>query len=195
MRWMRAVSLIVLTAMPLTVAAQSNVYRNRQFGYEVPIPPELYLFSPHEMNGVDHGRQLFFKPTKVEDCNHGGCDRYIEFNAYYNVSDNTLKLQDFFENECTVFGGKKCLAPPDDLKIKGLACKSAKVSLPDGRIEFLVVTQAGNPIPNFNPTAPSINYSVVLLTTKEHMDDDIKFFRIILNTIRIAGTPSISRAE
>jgi hypothetical protein len=186
MRWLRVVSLIFLFTLPLGVAAQSNVYRNHQFGYEVPIPTGLYLFSPHEMNGVDHGRQLFFKPTKVEDCNHGRCDRYIEFDAYYNVSDKTLKLHDFFENECTVFGGKKCLPPPDDLKIEGLPCESAKVNLPDGRIEFLVVTQAGKPIPNYNPTVPSINYSVILLTTKEHMDEDMKFYRLILETIRIA---------
>jgi hypothetical protein len=138
------------------------------------------------MNGVDHGRQLFFKPTKIEDCNNRGCDRYIEFGAYYNTTDDTAKLHDLLKDECTVYGGKECLPPPDDLKIKGLPCESARVNLPNGRIEFLVVTQAGKPAPDFDASVPSINFSVVLLTTKEHMEDDMKFFRIILKTIRIS---------
>ena len=186
MRWIRAVTLIILSTLPLTVAAQTNVYRNRQFGYEVPIPRGLYLFSPHEMNGVDHSRQLFFKPTRVEDCNNGGCDRYIEFSAYYNATEDTAKLHDLLNHECTVFGGKECLQPPGDLKIEGLKSESARVILPDGRIEFLVVTQAGKPAPDFDATVPSINYSVVLLTTKEHLEEDMRFFLIILKTIRIS---------
>lgn len=186
MRLMRVIPLLVLMALPISSNAQARVYRNREFGYVVPIPRGLYLFSPHEMNGIDHGRQLFFKPTKVEDCNNGGCGRYIEFNAYFNTSDNTAKLHDFLENECTIFGGKKCLQPPDDLKIEGLACGAARVELPDGRIEFLVVTQAGKPAPDFDPTVPSINYSIELLTTKEHLEKDLRFFRIILKTFRIS---------
>jgi len=185
MRWIRAASLIILFTLPLTVAAQTQVYRNRPFGYEVPIPRGLYLFSPHEMNGVDHGRQLFFKPTKVEDCNNGGCDRYIEFSGNFNTADDTAKLHDLLESECKVFGGKKCLKPPEGLKINGLACESARVKLPDGRIEFLVVTQAGKPAPDFDPTVPSINFSVVLLTTREHLESDMRFLRVILKTIRI----------
>ncbi|MGO9776779.1 MAG: hypothetical protein ACLPM3_09385, partial [Terracidiphilus sp.] len=85
MRWIRAVSLIILSALPLMSAAQTKIYRNRDYGYEVPIPHGLYLFSPHQMSGIDHGRQLFFKPTRIEDCNHGGCDRYIVFWAEYNT--------------------------------------------------------------------------------------------------------------
>jgi len=186
MRWTRAVSLIIMSAFQLTIAAQTEIYRNPEFGYEVPIPRGLYLFSPHEMNGIDHGRQLFFKPTRVEDCNNGGCDRYIEFDANFNVIEDTAKLHNFLKDECTVFGGKECLPPPKELKIEGLACGSARVNLPDGRIEFLVVTQAGKPAADFDPTVPSINYSVELLTNKEHLENDLRFFRIILKTIRIS---------
>jgi hypothetical protein len=186
MRWVLAVSLIILSALPFMAAAQTKIYRNSQFGYEVPIPHGLYLFSPHEMNGIDHGRQLFFKPTRVEDCNNGGCDRYIEFNANYNTTEDTAKLHDLLKHECTVFGGKECLQPPDDLTIEGLKSESARVILPNGRIEFLVVTQAGKPALDFDATVPSINYSVVLLTTKEHLENDLRFFRVILKTIRIS---------
>jgi hypothetical protein len=100
MRWVLAVSLIILSALPFMAAAQTKIYRNSQFGYEVPIPHGLYLFSPHEMNGIDHGRQLFFKPTRAEDCNHGGCDRYIEFSAFYNATEDTAKLHDLLRNLC-----------------------------------------------------------------------------------------------
>jgi hypothetical protein len=175
----------MLAVLPFEASAQTEVYRNSEFGYVVPIPRGLYLFSPHEMTGIDHGRQLFFKPTRVEDCNNGGCDRYIEFAAFFNTIEATAKLHDFLEDECTVFGGKKCFQPTEDLKIEGLACESARINLPDGRIEFLVVTQAGKPAADFDPTVPSINYSVVLLTTQEHLEEDMKFFRIILKTIRI----------
>jgi hypothetical protein len=126
------------------------------------------------MNGIDHGRQFFFKPTSVEDCNNGGCDRYIEVDAY------------FLEHECTVFGGVECLQPPEDLKVKGLASESARVKLPNGRVELLVVTQAGRPTPDFDASAPSINYSICLLTSEEHLDADLRFFRTILKTIRIS---------
>src|ERR1017187_3611812 len=138
MQLIRVIPLLVLMSLPIPLDAQTNVYRNSEFGYAVPIPRGLYLFSPHEMNGVDHGRQLFFKPTRVEDCNNGGCDRYIEFNANYNTTEDTAKLHDLLEHECTAFGGKECLQPPEDLKIEGLKSESARVILPDGRIEFLV---------------------------------------------------------
>ncbi|MGP8225979.1 MAG: hypothetical protein ACLQGT_07465 [Terracidiphilus sp.] len=185
MRWIRAVSLIILSALPLMSAAQTKIYRNRDYGYEVPIPHGLYLFSPHQMSGIDHGRQLFFKPTRIEDCNHGGCDRYIVFWAEYNTIEDTAKLHDFFEWECTIYGGKECLPPPEDLKINSLKSESARVLLPGGRIEFLVVTQAGKSAADFDATVPSINYSVCLLTTQEHLEEDLRFFRIILKTIRI----------
>ena len=95
MRLMRVAPLLVLTALTAQSPAQIRVYRNSQFGFEVPIPRGLYLFRPHEMNGIDHGRQFFFKPTSVEDCNNGGCDRYIEVDAYYNTLEDTAKLHDF----------------------------------------------------------------------------------------------------
>lgn len=186
MRLLRWSILMALIALPNSFLAQTRVYRNREFGYMVPIPRGLYLFSPHETNGIDHGRQLFFKPTRVEDCNNGGCDRYIEFDAFFNTVEDTAKLHDFLNHACTVFGGRECLPPPDDLKIEGLVCESARVDLPKEKIEFLVVTQAGKPSPDFDPTVPSINYSIVLLTTKEHLESDLQFFRIILKTIRIS---------
>ena len=186
MRLMRVAPLLVLTALTAQSPAQIRVYRNSQFGFEVPIPRGLYLFRPHEMNGIDHGRQFFFKPTSVEDCNNGGCDRYIEVDAYYNTLEDTAKLHDFLEHECTVFGGVECLQPPEDLKVRGLASESARVKLPNGRVELLVVTQAGRPTPDFDASAPSINYSICLLTSEEHLDADLRFFRTILKTIRIS---------
>jgi hypothetical protein len=138
------------------------------------------------MNGIDHGRQFFFKPTSVEDCNSGGCDRYIAVDAYYNTTNDTAKLHDLLEHECTVFGGVECLQPPPDLQIKGLKCESARVKLPNGKVEILVVTQSGKPAPDFDASVPSINYSICLLTSEEHLEEDMRFFRIILKTIQIS---------
>jgi hypothetical protein len=180
------IPLIFLTALPFAAVGQTEVYRNSDFRYEVQIPRGLYLFSPHEMTGIDHGRQLFFKPTRVEDCNNGGCDRYIGFYADYNTTDDTAKLHDLLEHTCTVFGGKKCLQPPEDLKIEGLPSESARVKLPNGNIEMIVVTQAGKPAPDFDASVPSINYSIVLLTTKKHLEEDMRSYRLILKTIRIS---------
>jgi hypothetical protein len=188
MRWTRVVPLFILSILPIAVAAQSKVYRNREFGFVVPIPHGLYLFSPHQMTGIDHGRQFFFKPTRFEDCGQGACDRYITIDAEYNVIQDTIKLHDFLEHECTVFGGVECLRPPPDLQIKGLKSESARVKLPNGKVEILVVTQAGKHDPRFpdEGSVPAINYSIYLLTSEEHLEEDLRFFRIILKTIRIS---------
>jgi hypothetical protein len=138
------------------------------------------------MNGIDHGRQFFFKPTSVEDCNNGGCDRYIAVDAYYNFTDDMAKLHDFLKFECTVFGGEKCLPSPPDLRIRGLKSESARVKLPNNKVEILVVTQAGKPAPDSDATVPSINYSIYLLTSEENLEHDMRFLRIILRTIRIS---------
>jgi hypothetical protein len=186
MRLTLVAPLLTLMVLPIQLLAQTRVYRNSEFGFEVPIPRGLYLFRPHQMNGIDHGRQFFFKPTSVEDCNNGGCDRYIAVDAYYNTVEDTAKLHDFLEHECTVFGGVECLQPPTGLQFKGLASESAKVKLPNGRVEILVVTQAGEPAPDFDASVPSINYSAYLLTSEEHLEEDLRFFRLILKTIRIS---------
>jgi hypothetical protein len=186
MRLRAAIPLLVLSAFPIALIAQTKVYRNRDFGIVVPIPHGLYLFSPHKMTGIDHGRQFFSKPTRIEDCNSGGCDRYIAVDAYFNATDDTAKLHDFLEHECTVFGGVECLQPPEDLRIHGLASESARVKLPNDKVEILVVTQAGRPAPDFDATVPSINYSICLLTSEEHLEADLRFFRAILKTIRIS---------
>ena len=185
MRVMRVVILLVFVASSIAAAAQTKVYRNLEFGFEVPIPDGLYLFSPHPMNGIDHGRQFFFKPTSVEDCNHSGCDRYIAIYANYNTVEHTARLHDFLNEECTVFGGEECLQPPPDLRVKGLKSESARVRLPNGKVELLVVTQAGKSDPDFDASVPSINYSICLLTNEEHLEADLLFFRKVLGMIRI----------
>jgi hypothetical protein len=51
---------------------------------------------------------------------------------------------------------------------------------------MIVVTQAGKPAPDFDASVPSINYSIVLLTTKKHLEEDMRSYRLILKTIRIS---------
>ena len=121
MRLMRLAPLLILTVLPIQSLAQTRVYRNREFGFEVPIPHGLYLFRPHQMNGIDHGRQFFFKPTSVEDCNNGGCNRYIAVDANYNTVEDTAKLHDYLEHECTVFGGVECLTTSRGFQSQGIS--------------------------------------------------------------------------
>jgi hypothetical protein len=185
MRLKAAILLLVLSAFPIELIAQAKVYRNRDFGIVVPIPHEPYVFSPRKMTGIDHGRQFFFKPTSVEDCGKGLCERYIDVFASYNSSEDTKKLHDFLEEQCTGIANGPCLPAPEDLKISRLSSEAARVNHADGKIEIIVVTQAGKPDPGFDATVPRVNYSFSLKTSAEHLDEDLRMYRAILKTIRI----------
>jgi len=186
MRLRAAIPLLVLSAFPIALIAQANVYRNRDFGIVVPIPHGLYLFSPHRMTGIDHGRQFFFKPTTVEDCGKGLCDRYIDVFASYNAAENTKRLHDFLKEQCAEVANGPRLQAPEDLKVSGLPSEAARVNHADGKVEFIVVAQAGKPDPDFDASVPLFNYSISLMTSAQYLDEDLRMFRTILKTIRIS---------
>jgi hypothetical protein len=181
-----AIPLLVLNAFPIALIAQAKVYRNRDFGIVVPIPHGLYLLGPHKMTGIDHGPQLFFKPTSVEDCAKGACDRYISVFAGCNCVVDTAKLHDFLEQQCASIANGPCLPAPEDLNVNVLRSEAARVNHADGTVEIIVVTQAGKPDPGFDSSVPSVNYAISLWTSEQHMNEDLRTFRIILKTIRIS---------
>jgi hypothetical protein len=186
MRIRVAILLLVLGAFPIALIAQAKVYRNRDFGIVVPIPHGLHVFSPRKMTGIDHGRQFFFKPTSVEDCGKGACDRYIDVFAGCNCFVDTAKLHDFLQNQCAAVANGPCVTAPEDLKVNGLSSEAARVNHPEGTVEIIVATQAGKPDPDFDSSVPSVNYSISLWTSEQHMDEDLRMFRIILKTIQIS---------
>jgi hypothetical protein len=58
---------------------------------------------------------------------------------------------------------------------------------PDGWIELVVVTQAGKPS-GYEPNEPSVNYIFSLYTRSEHLDEDLKVFRTILQTVKLPSS-------
>jgi len=186
MRLRAAVPLLVLFAFPVALIAQRTVYRNRDFGIVLPIPHGLYLFRPHSMTGIDHGRQFFFKPTSVKDCGKGLCDRYIEVFGSYNSAENTKRLHDFLSDQCVGVANGPCQPAPEDLKVSGLRSEAARVDHANGKVEIIVVAQAGKPNPDFDASAPGFNYSISLKSSARNLDEDLRMFRMILKTIRLS---------
>lgn len=56
----------------------------------------------------------------------------------------------------------------------------------DGWIDIIVVTQAGKADPNWDATAPSVNYDLSLHTTGRYLNKDLRTFRAVLNTVRLS---------
>jgi hypothetical protein len=67
-----------------------------------------------------------------------------------------------------------------------MTTQAARVNRPDGWIDVIVVSQAGKPDRAFDPSVPSINYDVGLHTTPQYLDEDLRIFRAVLNTVRLS---------
>lgn len=59
----------------------------------------------------------------------------------------------------------------------------------DGWIDIFVVTQAGEPDPDFDASVPSVNYDLSLHTKPNHLDADLRVFRTVLQMIRLSSPP------
>ena len=75
---------------------------------------------------------------------------------------------------------------PGAWRIAGLPTKAGETTHPDGSIDIDVVTLAGKPDPAFDPTVPSINYTLSLHTGPKTLTEDLQIFRAVLRTIRIS---------
>ncbi len=174
---------LTILGVMATGTTGSQIYRNEQFGIVLPVPDGTVLCP--QLTGLDHGPVILLGNSDVKSCMNPD-HRSIGVFAGYNAADVTKHLADYMKWECENAEKRPCEQPPSDLKVPGLHSMAARVNDPNGRIEILVVTQAGKPDPDFDPTVPSVNYDLRLRTRSEHMEADLTVFRHVLQTIRLS---------
>jgi hypothetical protein len=171
-------------AISISATAKPRIYTNAEYGIALPIASgELLCRAPK--NEHDHGPALLLGTSSTRGCRDSGHHRSIAIFATY-----TIEAEDppsYLNDECTrgAMGGP-CQPAPAGLEIAGLASASARVNHPDGRIEIVVVAQAGTPDPAFDPVVPPFSYDLSLYTTPEHLEEDLRVFRTVLKTIRLS---------
>jgi hypothetical protein len=172
---------LVAAAMLNAVTVNQQIYRNEEFGTTLPIPDSAHL-CPEPENEHIHGPVMLLGTAEAKGCGDLEHSRSILIFASYNVADDTKKLPDFLKWQC----GGPCLPPPSDLRITGLPSAAARVNRSEGWIDIIVVTQAGKPDPDFDPSVPLINYDLRLHTKPEHLKEDLRVFRTVLETVRLS---------
>ena len=172
-----------MVAAGLLVAASvaPKVYRNEEFGITLPVPRDVVL-CVNPPTEHDDGALLLLGTTDANRCQEPNHDheRSIDVFASY-PTDDTSKLPDLLGLMCDA----PCEQPPGVWQIAGLRTEAGETTYPDGSIDILVVTQAGKPNPAFDPTAPSINYTLTLHTGTKNLAEDLQVFRAVLQTIRL----------
>lgn len=186
-RLFRLLTALVFSLTAIGTFSQSQFYRNREFGISLPIPQgTLACISPvYQGNGIDHGPQILLWPIDASFCSKSSGKRYVGIFAG-PMTDDWKTLHGHLESLCEDDGKRACSAAPTGLQINGLQSKAGRLDHPDGTIEIIVVTAAGRPDPDYDPKVPLFNYSLSLDTDAQHLDDDLKIFRVILQTIRIS---------
>lgn len=113
--------------------------------------------------------------------------------ASYSSTEDTKRLHDLLESQCEfdiaivdLNPKTPCRPAPPHLDVNRLRSDAGRVDRPDGSINIYVVTQAGKPAPDFDASVPSISYVLSLITDERHLDEDLKVFRAMLGTIKIA---------
>ena len=167
------------------VDASTSVYRNQEYGISLPIPSRAWLCSvPYK--GANHGA-AFLLGTKDESlCTKASGKRWISIFAGYNAAEESKTLHALLNWQCANEASGSCGQAPMGLRINGLSTETARVDRPDGSITIIVVAQAGKPDPDFDASAPSINYDLSLHTDASHLDEDLESFRAMLNAVKIA---------
>lgn len=184
---LRAAYLILVLTLgsPIGGAEKSLVYRNPEFGITVPVPSGT-LSCPTSVNEHDHGPVFLVNATDTKGCHSLDHNRYIGIFASYNAVDETKRIYDFLNSECQGVYGGPCDRAPARLYVRGLRSASARVSERSGWLDVVVVTQAGKPDPLYDATVPSVNYDINLHTKPPYLDEDLRIFRELLRTIRLA---------
>ncbi len=178
----------LVALMAFASSASPRIYHNEEFGITLPVPERTLLcaFPPQH----DHGPVFVLGGATNQACFDLDRNRAIVIFASYNASDETKKLLDFLWWECTGIAKHPCGLPPEGLRIKGRTAAAARVDGADGWIDIFVVTQAGKPDPAFDASVPTINYDLSLRTTAEHLDEDLRVFRAVLASVRLAPADS-----
>ncbi|MGB8524323.1 MAG: hypothetical protein WCD43_15260 [Candidatus Acidiferrales bacterium] len=176
----------LITSLSLSATAEGpRVYRNDEFGITVPVPEgTLFCVPPEDQH--DHGPVFLIGNPKPQACDDIEHNRHVVIFASYNAAEVTKKLQGFLKWECAGMHGGTCHQAPEGLSIPAMATKAGKVNRSDGWIDIIVVTQAGKPAPDFDPLVPSVNYDLTLHTKPPYLEEDLRIFRAVLSTVRLA---------
>lgn len=180
-----AMAVTVLGALLNAKTDKSVIFRNEEFGITLPIPDGA-LLCPVPENEHIHGPVMLLGTSVAKGCSDLEQSRSIDVFASFNKIEDTKTLAKFLKSQCTgVFKGK-CLPAPPHLGIEGMRSAAGRVNHSDGWIDILVVTQAGKPDLLFDASVPSINYDLHLHTNREHLENDLRVFRSVLETIRLS---------
>ena len=184
----RLVALLMIAVLLIAARCKARVYRNEEFGIELWIPPRVYL-CPRPPGEHDDGAMLLLGAVHRNSCVDFLDDyertRFIGIFAEYNVIQDRLHLPDLLKWDCTAVPKGPCGKPPDGLNLPRLKSAAGEVDHPDGWTYIIVVTEAGKPAPDVDPTVSSMHYTITLHTDKKHFQRDLAIFRKVLKTIRI----------
>jgi hypothetical protein len=165
---------------------QRTIYRNVDYGVTLPIPSAAQMCPVSSDDRTHHGATFLLGTKDIGQCESSSEKRWITIWAQYNASEDTKTLHSFLQWQCQYEARGQCQAPPEGLQINGLPTEAARVDQPNGAIEILVVTQAGKPDPDFDPTVPANNYELSLHTNPRSFDQDMAVFREVLRSVKIA---------
>jgi len=186
MRYLHALVALVILCTAAATEPGTSVYRNKEYGILLHVPSGAWICSvPY--SGANHGVALLLGTKDERLCKQSSGKRWVSVFASYNVSDETKTLHQNLEWHCkNNSAGGVCGQAPVGLSVHGLRSETARLDYADGSMEVYVVTQAGKPDPDFDPSVPSINYNVSLHTNAQNYDADLEVFRAVLNNLKIA---------
>ena len=175
-----------MTSILLNINMSQEIARNSEYGITLPVPDGT-LYCPPSKNVHSHGPVLLLGSRDLKNCSPlDENSRYIGVFASGNAVIRTKTLSGFLKYWACNNDQNPCIAAPKDLNIRGMPSMAARVNRSNGWIDISVVTQAGKPDPAFDATVPSINYYLGLHTNPEHLEEDLRIFRVVLQTIKIS---------
>ncbi|HEY6467019.1 MAG TPA: hypothetical protein VIY69_13560 [Candidatus Acidoferrales bacterium] len=191
MDWFRRVSggisLILLGALISSASLgdqKRTVYRNDEFGITLKVPQDALLCA-QPTGEHDHGPSMLLGTDDLKGCGDLENRRSIWVFGSYNINDEAKSLGRFLRWLCSDEQGRGCDTAPSGLRVTGLPSMAGEASHA-GWIDIIVGTKAGKPDPTFDPSVPSMNYTIQLHTEKQYLAEDLRVFRTVVRTIRIA---------
>jgi hypothetical protein len=164
-------------------AQKQQVYSNPEFEIRLQVPQQAKLCSTPKSEH-DHGFDLLLGGGGAKDCRTDADHRGISVFAFFNALDDTKRLAGLL----SIMGCEGYKAPcqpgPPGLAIPGLASATARVDAPKGWVQVVVATQAGEPS-GWEPGEPSVNYLFYLQTKPGFLDQDLRVFKTVLETVKL----------
>ncbi|HKV49328.1 MAG TPA: hypothetical protein VJN69_14640 [Candidatus Acidoferrales bacterium] len=163
---------------------KQTVYQNEEFGITLKVPQGA-LLCKQPADEHDHGSSMLLGAYDVQGCGDLENSRSIWIFGSYNINDEAKSLRNFLRWLCFEEQGRGCDPAPPGLRVTGLPSMAGEASHA-GWIDIIVGTKAGKPDPKFDPSVPSMNYSITLHTREKYLTSDLRIFRAVLGAIRIA---------